>query len=138
MRISDWSSDVCSSDLSDLARSLPALGDGRSNRRLLEADDGKPGGWTHDEFANAIGRAVGQRVMPMALPQPLLRLVARGDRLVRGARARLTPDRVAYFCHPDWTIDPEKRPDPALWQPEVPTSEGLAATARWYRAHSLL
>src|SRR3546814_17689501 len=93
MRISDWSSDVCSSDL-----------------------------------------AVGQRVMPMALPQPLLRLVARGDRLVRGARARLTPDRVAYFCHPDWTIDPEKRPDPALWQPEVPTSEGLAATARWYRA----
>src|SRR3546814_11376758 len=93
MRISDWSSDVCSSDL-----------------------------------------AVGQRVMPMALPQPLLRLVARGDRLVRGARARLTPDRVAYFCHPDWTIDPEKRPDPALWQPEAPTSEGLDATARWYRA----
>src|SRR3546814_2209004 len=107
MRISDWSSDVCSSDLSDLARLLLALVDGRSNRRLLEADDGKPGGWTHDEFANAIGRAVGQRVMPMALPQPLLRLVARGDRLVRGARARLTPDRVAYFCHPDWTRSEE-------------------------------
>src|SRR3546814_6372303 len=49
-------------EVSDLARLLLALVDGRSNRRLLEADDGKPGGWTHDEFANAIGRAVGQRV----------------------------------------------------------------------------
>src|SRR3546814_9595448 len=57
-------------EVSDLARLLLALVDGRSNRRLLEADDGKPGGWTHDEFANANGRAVGQRVMPMALPQP--------------------------------------------------------------------
>ncbi len=125
-------------DLFRLARWGIALLDARSNRRVLEADDGKPGGWTHDDFARAIGRAVGQRVLPMALPQPLLRLAARGDRLVRGARARLTPDRVAYFCHPDWTIDAEKRPDPSFWQPEVPTSEGLAATARWYRAHSLL
>ncbi|RIA43591.1 nucleoside-diphosphate-sugar epimerase [Hephaestia caeni] len=125
-------------EVSDLARLLLALVDARSNRRVLEADDGKPGGWTHDEFARAIGHAVGQRVMPMALPQPLLRLAARGDRLVRGARAKLTPDRVAYFCHPDWRIDAEKRPDPAFWRPEVPTLEGLAATARWYRAHSLL
>src|SRR3546814_11557022 len=97
-------------EVSDLARLLLALVDGRSNRRLLEADDGKPGGWTHDEFANAIGRAVGQRVMPMALPQPFLRLVARGDRLVRGARARLTPARGAYFCPPAVNIDPENAP----------------------------
>ncbi|MCM8731828.1 NAD-dependent epimerase/dehydratase family protein [Hephaestia sp. GCM10023244] len=124
--------------VSDLARLLLALVAAPTNQRVLEADDGKPGAWTHDDFARAIGRAVGQRVMPMALPPPLLHLAARADRLVRGTRAKLTPDRVAYFCHPDWTIDAEKRPDPALWQPEVPTPEGLAATARWYRAHSLL
>ena len=22
----------------------------------------------------------------------------------------LTPDRVGYLCHPDWTVDPAKRP----------------------------
>jgi uncharacterized protein YbjT (DUF2867 family) len=125
-------------EVSDLARLLLALAGASSNRRLLEADDGKPGGWTHDDFARAIGAAVGQRVLPMALPRPLLRFGARCDRMVRRHRAKLTPDRVAYFCHPDWTIDPEKRPDPSLWQPRIPTPEGLAATARWYRAHSLL
>ncbi|HVJ00211.1 MAG TPA: NAD(P)H-binding protein [Sphingomonas sp.] len=125
-------------EVSDLGRLLLTLVGAQSNRRVLEADDGTPGGWTHDAFARAIGRAVGQRVLVMALPRALMRFGARCDRLMRGHRAKLTDDRVAYFCHPDWTIDPEKRPDPALWQPRVPTSEGLAATARWYRAHSLL
>src|SRR3546814_12267259 len=45
-------------EVSDLARLLLALVDGRSNRRLLEADDGTPGGWIPDQLANAIRRAV--------------------------------------------------------------------------------
>ncbi|HEU4959784.1 MAG TPA: NAD(P)H-binding protein [Sphingomonas sp.] len=125
-------------EVSDLGRLLIALAGTAGNQRLLEADDGRPGGWTHADFARAIGAAVGRPVRPIALPRPLLTLAAWGDRLARGKRAKLTPDRVAYFCHPDWTVDPDKRPDPALWRPEVPTPEGLAATAAWYRAHSLL
>lgn len=125
-------------EVSDLGRLLLALAETDTDRRLFEADDGRPGGWTHTEFAGVIGAAVGKRVRPIALPRWLLSLVARGDRLVRGKRAKLTPDRVAYFCHPDWTIDDALRPDAALWQPEIPTIRGLAATAAWYRAHSLL
>ncbi|TPG20891.1 NAD-dependent epimerase/dehydratase family protein [Sphingomonas koreensis] len=125
-------------EVGDLGRLLLALAHNTSNQRLIEADDGRAGGWDHEEFAFAIGNAVGTRIHPFALPRWLLATVARVDRLVRGKRAKLTPDRVAYFCHPDWTIDPDKRPDPALWQPEVATPEGLAATAAWYRAHSLL
>src|SRR3546814_12293384 len=122
MRISDWSSDVCSSDLwskaeaekvveasaldwvmvrppaiygpgdmemrdlfrlarwgiallpppgklsvievSDLARLLLALVDGRSNRRLLEADDGKPGGWTQDRKTSVAGKEGSARLNP--------------------------------------------------------------------------
>ncbi len=103
-----------------------------------EADDGVEGGWTHDGFARAIGAAVGQRVLPLALPRPLLSLAAKGDRLIRGAKAKLTPDRVGYLCHPDWRIDPARRPGPSLWQPDIPTPEGLKATAAWYRANGLL
>jgi uncharacterized protein YbjT (DUF2867 family) len=125
-------------EVGDLGRLLLALAATSSNQRLIEADDARPDGWDHKEFAYAIGNAVGTRIHPIALPRFLLTLIARGDRLVRGKHAKLTPDRVAYFCHPDWTIDPEKRPDPALWQPLVPTPEGLVATASWYRAHSLL
>src|SRR3546814_19431376 len=119
MRISDWSSDVCSSDLwskaeaekvveasaldwvmvrppaiygpgdmemrdlfrlarwgialllppvklsvnavSDLARLLLALVDGRSNRRLRAAEDGQPGGRTHVQFDNDTRPALGPR-----------------------------------------------------------------------------
>ena len=60
------------------------------------------------------------------------------DRLMRGKRAKLTPDRVAYFCHQDWVIDAAKRPPANFWTPQVPTAEGLAATAAWYRDQGLL
>lgn len=125
-------------EVSDLGRLLLGLAQARTNQRLLEADDGCAGGWSHAEFARAVGTAVGKAVRPIALPRPLLALAAMGDRLARGKRAKLTADRVAYFCHPDWTIDPARRPAPELWQPEIATPEGLAATASWYRAHSLL
>jgi uncharacterized protein YbjT (DUF2867 family) len=121
----------------DLARLLLALATGAGARTIVEADDGSDG-WSHAGFARAIGAAVGRRVLPVHLPRPLLSLAARGDRLVRGAGAKLTADRVGYLCHPDWTIDPAKRPPAALWTPSIPTPQGLADTARWYRAKGLL
>ena len=73
-------------------------------------------------------RAVGRR----------RRTVIRLDRMVRRDKAKLTPDRVAYFCHPDWVVSPDRAPPPALWQPLVPTREGLEETARWYREQGWL
>ena len=125
-------------EVGDFARLLLALVATDPGRVILEADDGVEGGWTHDAFARAIGAAVGQRVLPLALPKTMLSLAARGDRLFRGSKAKLTADRVGYLSHPDWTIDPARRPAPALWQPEVPTSRGLVATAAWYRTNGLL
>ncbi|MDP1025777.1 NAD(P)H-binding protein [Sphingomonas sp. KR1UV-12] len=121
----------------DLARLLLVLATTDAPRTIYEVDDGTEG-WTHEGYARAIGAAVGQRVLPMHLPRALLSLIAWGDRRVRGDAARLTADRVAYLCHPDWRIDPTKRPPAALWQPLIPTPEGLAAAARWYRAGGLL
>jgi nucleoside-diphosphate-sugar epimerase len=121
----------------DLARLLLAIAIEGSPRSIYEADDGT-GGWTHAAFARAIGAAVGRRVLPLHLPPAFLTIAARADRLLRRGKAKLTADRVAYFCHPDWTIDPLKRPPPDLWQPRIDTHDGLAETARWYRAHGLL
>lgn len=125
-------------EVGDLARLLLALVATNPGRIILDADDGVDGGWTHDGFARAIGAAVGHRVMPLALPRPLLSLAARADRLLRGSKAKLTRDRVDYFCHADWTIDPSHRPDAGLWKPAVATPQGLAATASWYRANGML
>lgn len=123
----------------DLARLLLTLAANDAGRLTIEPDDGTPGGWTHADFlGGAIGTAVGQRVMPLPLPRAILSLAARIDGLVRGPKAKLTADRVGYMCHPDWTVDPARRPDAGLWQPRIDTANGLAETAAWYRANRLL
>ena len=122
----------------DLARLLLALAGQDTGRAIYEPDDGTPGAWTHTGFARAIGTAVGRRVLPLSLPAGVLRLGARLDRLARGDKAKLTPDRAAYMAHPDWTSSPDARPPEALWRPRIATADGLAATAAWYRANRLL
>lgn len=118
----------------DLARLLLACATGDPGRVILESDDGAP--MTHADFARAVGTAVGRRVLPLPLPRALLFVAARVDRLLRGDGAKLTPDRVAYMSHPDWTA--RLRPDPAFWRPEIAAAQGLAATAEWYRREGLL
>lgn len=127
-------------EVGDLARLLLACAgeNERTTGQVYEVDDGVEGGWSHGAFGRAIGWAVGRRVMALPMPRALLRLAARADRLARRGRARLTTDRVNYFCHPDWVVDPAKRPPAALWQPDVNTRAGLKRTAQWYRAEGWL
>lgn len=126
-------------EVGDIAALLLALAQNDPGKLIFEPDDGRAGGWTHAELLRAMGIAVGRkRVLPLALPRPLLELIARGDMLMRGSNAKLTRDRVGYLCHPDWTAAPDKRPPASLWIPRVQTDTGLAATAAWYRANGLL
>ncbi len=119
----------------DLARLLLALVPGGEDvtHTLFEADDGKLGGWSHDELARAIGWAVGKRPLVVPLGRRVLDLGARADLMVRGAGARLTADRVGYMMHPDWVVSSAARVPAARWRPTVGTREGLKATAAWYR-----
>lgn len=105
-------------------------------REIVEPDDGAPDGWDHRDFARAIGTATGSKVLPFPLPRPVLAGIAALDGLFRGKRAKLTPDRVAYFCHPDWVS--HARPPAEVWAPQEETPIALAATAQWYRAQGSL
>jgi uncharacterized protein YbjT (DUF2867 family) len=118
----------------DLGRLLLALADPAAPKGVLvEPDDGRHKGWTHKEFGQALGRALGRRILTVSAPRPILNLGAGIDRLIRRGRAKLTADRVAYFCHPDWMVDPGLGAPEELWRPEIDTERGLADTARWYR-----
>ena len=124
----------------DLARLLLELVPSRdsTSQRVFEPDDGREGGWVHARLARAIGRAVGKSVWTPALPRKVLGAAARLDKLVRGKKAKLTPDRVGYMCHPDWVSRPDRAPPPELWRPELPTRDGLIDTATWYREQGWL
>lgn len=124
--------------VADLARLLLALAASNPGKHIYEPDDGRERGWTHTEFAQAIGAAVGKRVRPLAMPRWVMRAAARADGLLRGDKAKLTRDRVDYFCHPDWTSTHGAKPPARLWQPQIATPRGLADTAAWYRARGLL
>ncbi|MFS0735575.1 NAD(P)H-binding protein [Sphingomonas sp. 1P06PA] len=124
-------------EVSDLARLLLALAaPGVESGKIVEPDDGIAQGWDHRDFARAIGAAVGRRALPLSLPAGVLRAASAIDRAARRGRAKLTADRVRYFCHPDWVVT--VRPDPAIWTPRVETRAGLKATADWYRAQGWL
>jgi nucleoside-diphosphate-sugar epimerase len=122
----------------DLARLLLALAENSRTPALLEPDDGRPGGWTHREFANALSQAVGRNAYALSMPRAAVRLGALLDGLIRRDGAKLTPDRAAYFCHPDWVADPAFAARADLWQPAMDTPAGLKATAKWYRTERLL
>ncbi|WP_292970359.1 NAD(P)-dependent oxidoreductase [Novosphingobium sp.] len=124
----------------DLARLLLAVvpaGEGVSFE-TFEPDDGREHGWSHYELARAVGWAMGRRPWVVHLSRKSLERAARVDRSVRGARARLTKDRVGYMAHPDWVVSHGQRPPQGLWRPLIPTREGLKATAKWYRDNGWL
>lgn len=128
-------------EVSDLARLLLALAvekDMRSLTHIYEVDDGTPEGWDHPAFGQAIGRALGCPVRTFATPAWVLGMAARLDRMLRGRNARLTADRVSYYCHPDWVVKKRKQPPKRLWAPKVATEDGLKATVEAYRAKGWL
>lgn len=118
----------------DLARLLLALSafDAPSSI-LVEPDDGTPGGWSHRDFARALGDAMGTKPAIVSSPGVLLRLAAHADQLLRRERAKLTVDRAAYFSHRNWVVEPKRASPRGLWQPKIRTSDGLRQTADWYR-----
>lgn len=118
----------------DLARLLVALAaPGAPSSCMIEPDDGRPGGWTHREFAHALAEAVGTKAAVIPSPGILLRLAARADQLLRGEKAKLTTDRAAYFSHRNWVVEPKRAAPAELWRPEIDTMQGLKDTAAWYR-----
>ena len=123
----------------DIAECLLALApSGLASGATLEPDDGHAGGYEHADLARMIGQAVGKRVFAPHLPGFVLKAAARGDRIVRGAEAKLTPDRVGYMVHPDWVCRPARAVPAAIWQPRIPAEQGLAMTAQWYREEEWL
>lgn len=122
----------------DLAELLLKLAEGGPSGTILEPDDGTHNGFSHKQFADALGRAVGRNPRSVSMSPGLVRMGAKLDGLFRGNKAKLTADRAAYFCHPDWVVRDERRPSPNFWQPRISAEKGLAQTAAWYREKAWL
>jgi nucleoside-diphosphate-sugar epimerase len=117
----------------DLCRLILALPDQPDTiAHSYEPDDGEEQGWEHRQFARTLAGAFGRRAATLAMPRPVLRAASGMERLFRRGKAKLTADRVRYFCHPDWVAAADARPPSLLWKPQIRTEAGLEQTARWY------
>jgi len=133
------SSIIHADDLAALLVTLAASNAAPTRKKLYEPDDGREGGWSHKELAQAIGKAVGRgSVFAPHLPEAVLIAAAAGDRFLRGDRAKLTADRVGYMAHPNWVSRSDRKVPPGIWQPRITGEEGLKATAAWYRGEGWL
>ncbi len=112
----------------DLATALLALATGGPSRTTLEIDDGAVGGYSHAEFARAIGAALGRRPLVIPLPAAMLRLGA-----ALGVSAKLTRDRAAYIAHPDWVARDGNAALADIWAPQFDLPTGIADTVSGYR-----
>ena len=126
--------------VNDLATLLLALIPGGEDvtHCLFEPDDGQGDGWSHRELANAIGWAVGRRPWVPHLTRTTLDRLSRIEGLVRRDKAKLTADRVSYMTHPDWVVSARRAVPRGRWKPQIPTRDGLKATAEWYRKQGWL
>jgi uncharacterized protein YbjT (DUF2867 family) len=123
----------------DLCRlMLASIGDEDSILQTYEPDDGREGGWEHRFFARTLSRLLGKRATTLSVPRLAMQGASRLDRVFRRDKAKLTADRVRYFCHPDWVVTARHRPPESLWSPQIRTPTGLKATAEWYRSEGWL
>ncbi|HWT11344.1 MAG TPA: NAD-dependent epimerase/dehydratase family protein [Allosphingosinicella sp.] len=123
----------------DLCRLILAVIDEPdTHSETYEPDDGAAEGWEHRHFARTLGRVFGKRAATVSMPRVVMHGASRIERLVRRDSAKLTPDRVRYFCHPDWVVAARRRPPEALWKPRIRTPTGLRQTAEWYREQGWL
>ncbi|MDQ4087357.1 MAG: NAD-dependent epimerase/dehydratase family protein [Pseudomonadota bacterium] len=123
----------------DLCRLILAiLDEPDTHSEIYEPDDGVANGWEHRHFARTLGRVFGKRAATVSMPRLVMKGASRIERLVRRDAAKLTPDRVRYFCHRDWVVTAQRRPPEALWKPQVRTPTGLKQTAEWYREQGWL
>jgi len=124
-----------------LARLLLALCEAGADthHKIYEPDDGRVGGWSHNQLGEAIGQAVGrQSTFALNLPADLLRLAASADKLLRKDKAKLTADRVGYMLHPNWVARSSHAVPRTIWEPRIDGETGLKETADWYEAEGWL
>ncbi|WP_299617661.1 NAD(P)-dependent oxidoreductase [Pelagibius sp.] len=104
---------------------------------IIELDDARPGGYAWADVVAAAERQLGRRVRSLAVPGPLLRLVAgisSGMAMLTGRASVLSQGKVNEIAHPDWVCRSNLLGDLVPWRPLVAFEEGFSRTLAWYKA----
>ncbi len=94
--------------------------------------------FTSREFVTQVGASLGKRIRTVHLPLGLARLalgIAEATARITGVATILTADKANEFFQPAWTGSPAPLHRDTGWSAAETLTEGLTATAQWYREH---
>jgi len=127
--------------VADLAEALALALERPPPSGVYEIDDGKAGGYSHADMAEAVGAALGRRVRllhiarwqiaPVGVMNAFRNSLAKG---MGGAVQILTPGKVAEIFHPDWTVHDRRLAATIGFVPRYDLRSTFAESIAWYRA----
>lgn len=124
-----------------LALSVERAIDGSLPASTYEIDDGRDGGHSYKEMAEAAGRALGRRPLMLAVPRPVMAALGEVNRLgqsLGGPVQILTPGKVKEIFHSDWTVHDRRLAAALGFVPRYDLAAGFSQTILWYRAREWL
>ena len=125
----------------DLAEALALAADRPPAVSTYEIDDGREGGYGYQDMAEAAGRALGRRPLSLAVPRPVMAMVARLNLLrhsLGGSVQILSPGKVNEIFHSDWTVHDRRLAAALGLAPRYDLAAGFAQTILWYRRQGWL
>jgi nucleoside-diphosphate-sugar epimerase len=127
--------------VADLAETLAAAVDKPPTPSIFEIDDGREGGYLYADMARAAGKALGRRVLPVAVPRAVMDGVAMVNGLaqaVGGPLHILTVAKVNEIFHKDWQAHDRRLAAAVACRPRFDLEGGFADTVAWYRRQGWL
>lgn len=127
--------------VADLAEALALAVERSLPPSTYEIDDGRDGGHSYKDMAEAAGRALGRRPVTLAVPRPLMAALGQVNVLgqsLGGSVQILTPGKVREIFHSDWTVHDRRLAAALGFVPRYDLAAGFSQTILWYRAQEWL
>lgn len=127
--------------VADLAEALALALDQPPPPSTYEIDDGRDGGYSYRDLADAAGRALGRRPWSLAVPRAVMAAVARVNAIrhsLGGSVQILTPGKVSEIFHSDWTAHDRRFAATLGLHPRFDLATGFSETILWYRQQGWL
>jgi nucleoside-diphosphate-sugar epimerase len=127
--------------VADLAEALALALDQPPSPSTYEIDDGKEGGYSYRDMADAAGRALGRKPVSLAVPRAVMATMARvnaAGHSLGGSVQILTPGKVNEIFHGDWTAHDRRLAAALGFRPRFDLAAGFGETILWYRRQGWL
>jgi len=127
--------------VADLAEALALALERPFSPGVCEIDDGRDGGHSYRDMAEAASAAMGRRARSLRLSRSQVMLVARLNLLrqsLGGSSQILTPAKVNEMFHADWAVHDRQLSKAIRFKAHYDLAAGFRDTVLWYRTQKWL